>query len=65
MRTIEYIPYSEGESNLAIIITPIDDIIEELNDKEYKKIYLYPFLLVAGDHALNDIASDEEDSINL
>lgn len=41
----------------------IDDIIYELKEKEFKKIYLYPFLIVAGDHALNDIASDDEDSI--
>lgn len=41
----------------------INDIVIELKEKEFKKIYLYPFLIVAGDHALNDIASDDEDSI--
>jgi len=41
----------------------LDDILKELKDKNFRKIYLYPFLIVAGDHALNDIASDDEDSI--
>lgn len=39
----------------------IDDIMGEL--KKYKKIYLYPLLIVSGDHALNDIGSDDKESI--
>lgn len=54
-------------SNLYIINIEgspyIYDIIDELKVKNYKKIYLYPFLIVSGDHALNDIGSYEEDSI--
>ena len=46
------------EGNLVL-----DDVIKELKEKKFRKIYLYPFLVVAGDHALNDIASDDEDSI--
>lgn len=38
----------------------IDDILPKL--KNYKKIHLIPLMLVAGDHAKNDMASDEEDS---
>ncbi len=41
----------------------ITDIIDELKEKNYVRVNLYPFLIVAGDHALNDIASNEEDSI--
>lgn len=41
----------------------IDDIMDELKEKKYTKIYLYPFLIVSGDHALNDIGSDDEESI--
>jgi sirohydrochlorin cobaltochelatase len=41
----------------------IDDIMCELNENKYNKIYLYPLLIVSGDHALNDIGSDDEDSI--
>lgn len=40
----------------------IEEIIEELKEKNHRKIKLKPFMLVAGDHALNDMASDEEDS---
>jgi sirohydrochlorin cobaltochelatase len=39
------------------------DLIQELLiQKEIKKAYLIPFMSVAGDHAKNDMASDEEDS---
>lgn len=43
-------------------IPTLDDTITTLKEAGYKKIYLMPFMLVAGDHALNDMASDEEDS---
>ncbi|NLK64590.1 MAG: hypothetical protein GX289_05790 [Tissierellia bacterium] len=41
----------------------IGDIMDELKEKKYAKIYLYPLLIVSGDHALNDIGSDDEASI--
>lgn len=40
----------------------LDDLIEEVKNKHYKKIRLLPLMVVAGDHATNDMASDEEDS---
>lgn len=40
----------------------LEDIIPQLKEKAYQKIILVPFMLVAGDHARNDMASDEEDS---
>lgn len=40
----------------------IDDIIPDLKKKEIKKVILLPFMLVAGDHAINDMASEQEDS---
>ena len=30
--------------------------------KTVRKVYLAPFMVVAGDHALNDMAGDDEDS---
>ncbi len=33
-----------------------------LNKNNGKKAYLMPFMSVAGDHAKNDMAGDEEDS---
>jgi sirohydrochlorin cobaltochelatase len=40
----------------------IDDIKETLMEKRIKKAYLMPFMSVAGDHAINDMAGDEEDT---
>jgi sirohydrochlorin cobaltochelatase len=40
----------------------INDIISMLKEKKLKKIFLMPFMSVAGDHARNDLAGDEEDS---
>jgi len=42
---------------------PEVDLIQELLlAKKIKKAYLMPFMSVAGDHAKNDMASDEDDS---
>ncbi len=43
--------------------TYMDEAANNLKEKNIKKVYIYPFMVVAGDHALNDIASDEDDSI--
>ena len=40
----------------------IDLIKEMLTYKKIKKAYLIPFMSVAGDHAKNDMAGDEDDS---
>ncbi|WP_054741886.1 sirohydrochlorin cobaltochelatase [Cellulosilyticum ruminicola] len=40
----------------------IGEVFKRLKRDHIKKIYLTPFMLVAGDHATNDMASDEEDS---
>jgi sirohydrochlorin cobaltochelatase len=40
----------------------VDLIKEMLLKKEFKKAYLMPFMSVAGDHAKNDMAGDEDDS---
>jgi len=40
----------------------IEDIKEMLIERDIKKAYLMPFMSVAGDHARNDMAGDEEDS---
>ncbi len=40
----------------------IDNIKEWLLKKKIKKAYLMPFMSVAGDHAKNDMAGDEDDS---
>lgn len=40
----------------------LDDIRKSLLEKKTKTAYLIPFMSVAGDHAINDLAGDEEDS---
>jgi len=40
----------------------IDAIIARLQRQNVRKVHLMPLMLVAGDHAINDMASDEEDS---
>ena len=42
----------------------IDEVIVNLKKDKISKVILMPFMLVAGDHAINDMAGDEEDSWN-
>ena len=39
-----------------------DEILDMLKAKGVKKAYLIPLMSVAGDHSINDMAGDEEDS---
>lgn len=40
----------------------LEDVVEAVDAGEYTKVVLVPLMVVAGDHANNDMASDEEDS---
>jgi len=40
----------------------IEEIIEELGHLGVKRVVLLPLMIVAGDHAVNDMAGDEDDS---
>ena len=40
----------------------LDDVVKMAKDGGYQKVALQPLMVVAGDHANNDMASDEEDS---
>ncbi len=40
----------------------IDDLLKSLAHEKTRKIVLKPFMIVAGDHATNDMAGPEEDS---
>lgn len=42
--------------------TACEDIIEAVDDAGYKKVIMRPLMVVAGDHANNDMAGDDEDS---
>jgi len=41
----------------------VEDVLSAVKEKgTYKKVVLRPMMVVAGDHATNDMAGDEEDS---
>ena len=40
----------------------LETIIPKLKAQKIKKVTIMPFMMVAGDHANNDMAGDEEDS---
>ena len=40
----------------------LDDVIAKVKEGNYKKVVLEPLMVVAGDHANNDMAGDEDDS---
>ena len=40
----------------------IEDVSHDLKQAESNKIILKPFMIVAGDHAVNDMAGDDEES---
>ena len=42
--------------------TACEAVIEEIKEAGYKKVVLRPLMVVAGDHANNDMAGDDEDS---
>ena len=42
--------------------TACEEIIEKVKGAGYKKVVLRPLMVVAGDHANNDMAGDDEDS---
>lgn len=40
----------------------LEDILQAVGQGAYKRVVLLPLMIVAGDHANNDMAGDEEDS---
>ena len=40
----------------------LDDVVKAVQEGEYERVVLEPLMVVAGDHANNDMAGDEEDS---
>ena len=56
--------YNTSVATLENFPTP-EDILErwEREDHDRKRVHLHPLLLVCGDHALNDLFGEEEDSL--
>ena len=57
---------NKGYSNYfigTVEATPsLDDVVAKVKAGNYKKVVLRPMMVVAGDHANNDMAGDEDDS---
>lgn len=58
------------EMNVPIVVGTVEDedapnfaaVLEQIEKRGYKKVHLYPLMVVAGDHANNDMYGDDEDS---
>jgi len=63
---LAYMIHDEGYKNVFVGTVEgypsIDNVIRKLKENNIEKVTLMPFMLVAGDHANNDMAGDEEDS---
>ena len=47
----------------TVVAAPsLDDVLAMVQAGDYKRVVLEPLMIVAGDHANNDMAGDEEDS---
>lgn len=40
----------------------VDEVMEQIKARGYKTVHMFPLMIVAGDHANNDMYGDEEDS---
>jgi sirohydrochlorin cobaltochelatase len=57
----------EGKNDNVFLATvegypAFEEIVKKIKGKKVKKIYMMPFMSVAGEHARNDMAGDAEDS---
>lgn len=63
---LDYIFEDEGQNNVFVGVVEgfpvIETVMKRLEKKGIEKVTLMPLMLVAGDHAQNDMAGDEEDS---
>ena len=56
--------------NVPAIVGPVEEedtpnleaVLAKLKERGYKHVHMYPLMVVAGDHANNDMYSDEDDS---
>ena len=64
--TLDYVFKDEGFKDVYVGTVEgfptFDTVLKNLKQGGYKKVTLMPAMIVAGDHAHNDIAGDEEDS---
>ena len=52
-----------GLPGLSVEAEPsVDDVLEKVKAGDYERVVLEPLMVVAGDHANNDMAGDDPDS---
>ena len=56
--------YPQVETFIGVVegSPTLDQLLDDIAESDKKKIILRPFMIVAGDHAVNDMAGEEEDS---
>lgn len=60
--TFHYLDYETIYVGTVEGFPPLHAVLKKISKQPIRKIYLSPFMIVAGDHARNDLAGDEEDS---
>lgn len=64
--TFDYVLKDKGMENYYVGTVEgypeLEQVIKHLKNKAYQKVKLAPLMLVAGDHAQNDMAGQEDDS---
>lgn len=64
---LDYIAKQQNHSHIFVTTVEgfpdIDVVMDLLKNTDYTNVLLTPLMLVAGDHAVNDMASDEPDSL--
>ena len=63
---LDYTFWAKGYPNVVVGTVEgfpeMDEVLKKLKERKAKKILLMPFMIVAGDHAKNDMAGEEADS---
>lgn len=60
--TLRYLGYENAYVGTVEGFPGIDYVMQRMKRKGFRKVFLAPFMIVAGDHARNDLGGDGEDS---
>ena len=63
---LDYTFWAKGYKNVIVGTVEgfpeMDEVLKKLKEQQTKRVLLMPFMVVAGDHARNDMAGEEPDS---
>ena len=63
---LDYTFWAKGYKNVIVGTVEgfpeMDEVLKKLKEQQTKRVLLMPFMVVAGDHARNDMAGEDEDS---